>query len=517
MKLRLLLGRVAVAALLSMQPQHQHVEAGGIAAGRGTQQGLISAVRANDVSSARFEIRAMMVKHGSGGGGGGGSGSSSNGGGSATVPPLSGATAGFLLCEAAYRGRDKMVRLLLKNGADVRYVDVSAKGGRRTPLHYAVAGYDETNRYEHGKPMGRTVSGRAVATAPELRYGATVKVLVNAEAPLGDPDEEGMTALHAAARARFVRGVELMSAAASSRVVDQRTAGGPGADPRHANSTALLLVAAGLRRSLMLLATTALKPIEPDAHDAFHAWVGGWPPMLQPLVANGSSGATLGGVQRRQLAPTLSGWACALARPLLRASAAVGAVDAAGWSPLSYSADFGDAALSALLLSYADGQAVAGGRAAMLRHVTPAGMTPLSLAQRSHSHDLALLRLLVTPQGSTAADDDAQLTACTDDPQSGQCKSTQTAAASGSSGEPASEHVVDDDMPVESWQGAAMIGGGDCTIDRVPMDVALANTSHFWREHVHARRPVLLTNASELRSWVCGHVLVMFMIGGHAR
>jgi hypothetical protein len=153
----------------------------------------------------------------------------------------------------------------------------------------------------------------------------------------------------------------------------------------------------------------------------------------------------------------------------------------------------------------------------MLRHVTPAGMTPLSLAQRSHSHDLALLRLLVTPQGSTAADDDAQLTACTDDPQSGQCKSTQTAAASGSSGEPASEHVVDDDMPVESWQGAAMIGGGDCTIDRVPMDVALANTSHFWREHVHARRPVLLTNASELRSWVCGHVLVMFMIGGHAR
>eukprot|EP01045_Picozoa_sp_COSAG04_P049602 COSAG04_NODE_19638_length_411_cov_0.996795_1_plen_112_part_10 len=111
-----------------------------------------------------------------------------------------------------------------------------------------MAGYDEANRLDHGA---------LAAISP--RFAATVRKLLAAQAPLSGRDAAGMTPLHAAARARWPRGLELLAKAAAERepaAVEARTEGG---DPRRANMTALLVVASGLRHALMLLATTALK------------------------------------------------------------------------------------------------------------------------------------------------------------------------------------------------------------------------------------------------------------------
>jgi hypothetical protein len=69
-------------------------------------------VRAGDVDGARAEL--------------------------ASVASLPRPTLGFLLCEAAYRGRAAMTAVLVDAGADVAYVDDTSDS--RTPLHYVIAG-----------------------------------------------------------------------------------------------------------------------------------------------------------------------------------------------------------------------------------------------------------------------------------------------------------------------------------------------------------------------------------------
>ena len=106
--------------------------------------------------------------------------------------------------------------------------------------------FDEANRYDHGV----TISG--------ARYGATVRMLLKAGAPLAARDAHGMTCLHAAARARFARALRLMGPAAAKvgSVIDLRS-GGP--DPRKANMTALLHVASGLRECMSDGAAASLR------------------------------------------------------------------------------------------------------------------------------------------------------------------------------------------------------------------------------------------------------------------
>ena len=105
-----------------------------------------------------------------------------------------------------------MVELLLaQGGADAAYVDRSDGGGHRTALHYALAGYEEANRLDHGLP---------VPDSRPAQHGAVGAVLVLAGAPLAHFDADGRTVLHCAAR--------VGSAAVVRAICDQLAAAGGG-------------------------------------------------------------------------------------------------------------------------------------------------------------------------------------------------------------------------------------------------------------------------------------------------
>jgi hypothetical protein len=136
-------------------------------------------------------------------------------------------------------------------------------------LTQAIAGYDEANRFDHGKDL---------AGAP--KRSGTVRLLVQHGAPLAVSDRKGMTALHAAVRARWARAVQLIVGTGAAPVLLETRSGGT--DPRHSNQTALVMVCAGLRRALMLAATTSIKLVPPPPtlasedkrrrHNALKSW-----------------------------------------------------------------------------------------------------------------------------------------------------------------------------------------------------------------------------------------------------
>ena len=371
----------------------------------------------------------------------------------------------FLLCEAAYRGRDEMTALLLRLG----HADASVESKGRTPLHYAIAGFDEANRYDHG------------AAASGAKYAATVRVLLKAGASLSAVDQHGMNALHAASNARFSRALRLLAPAAGrhgGRAVDLRSTGD---DPRKANMTALLLVTSGLRHSLMLLSTTWLKHTEAPAslktprHNAFQAWGLGFGGARTEVYDPNTT------VTRPSLEESLSKLAADLARPLLRARASVDAVDSNGWSSLHYAADMGIVELIKMLLD----------AGASLELRTQEGLTPIDCAyRRGHLSSVEQMRAAQGPSATFVDEFDRPAAdANVDD-----CSAVPDKAIRDSGLVPERFGDVLDrlkEMPV-------VLDGGCDVSTEIMNDLSYED---FRDKYLYTQRPVLLRNASELRSW----------------
>ena len=199
-------------------------------AGFATGEAVEAALRHNDHHSA-----ALLLKGG------------------AALP--AGGRLGFLLCEAAYKGRLKVVRLLLSDALRAQPGFVDAAGGGRGPLHYLLAGYEEANRLDHGKPV------ELAPGSPPPQWAAVGKLLVPLAGPveLTQLDAAGRTPLHWAARGRCTPLARALAQrhAALNLTVDALTTGGGAQqlrDPRQRNLTALLVVAAGLKRALTVSA-----------------------------------------------------------------------------------------------------------------------------------------------------------------------------------------------------------------------------------------------------------------------
>jgi ankyrin repeat protein len=380
-------------------------------------------------------------------------------------------TVPFLLCEAAYRGRDAMTALLLRLGN----ADASAENEGRTPLHYVIAGFDEANRYDHG------------AAATGAKYAATVRVLLKAGASLSAVDQQGMSALHAACNARFSRALRLLAPAAGrvgGHAVDLRSAGG---DPRKANMTALLLVASGLRRSLMLLSTTWLKHtaapvVGTPRHNAFRAWGLGFGGARNEVYDPNTT------VTRHSLEESLSKLGADLARPLLRANANVNAVDSNGWSSLHYAADMGTVELVQMLLN-------AGAKSDLRTHE---GLTPVDCAhRRGHHSSVEQMRasLGMSAMPGTYGNYVAELGRPTVDSSVHDCD----ASVDNTHGLP--RRMSEQFSPlIDSIEKMVIATESSCTIPTETMDQL--SYESFRDKYLYQQRPVLLRNASsEVRSW----------------
>ena len=371
----------------------------------------------------------------------------------------------FLLCEAAYRGWDEMTALLLRFGP----ADASVESKGRTPLHYVIAGFDEANRYDHG------------AAATGAKYAATVRVLLKAGASLSAVDQHGMNALHAASNARFSRALRLLAPAAGrhgGQAVDLRSTGD---DPRKANMTALLLVASGLRHSLMLLSTTWLKHteaptlVEAPRHNAFRAWGLGFGGARTELYDPNTT------VTRPSLEESLSKLATDLARPLLRAKASVDAVDSNGWSSLHYAADMGIVELIQMLVD----------AGASLELRTHEGLTPIDCAYRRGHHSSVKQMRAALGLSATYVDEFDRPTA---DANVDDCSAVPDKMVRGSG-------LVSERFGtmLDTIKEMPAVLDGGCDVSTEAMDEL--SYESFRDKYLHTQRPVLLRNASEVRSW----------------